>query len=322
MSNQSHDFWQESFKSSPLRLRPGLLDLAVLALLLLLVGGAGFGLFYLHRPKAAAEPPRHVVVVVYHHLAPRELIQNPHNTVSPEMFDQQLGWFKEHGYETITLAQLYAFMTGGPIPAAPPTKSSPAIAWPWRRGPRSAPLPAKPLVITFDDGYESNYVYAYPVLKKYGFRASINLIVATVGDGPAAPFNPAVLSYLNWDEAREMAQSGLVDFQSHTYDLHRAGPDGTPLTLSLPAPEVLADLTRAKAAIETKTGQPVLALAYPYGRYTPELERLAHEAGYKLGLTIDEGFDRPFENALAVRRFILFMDDTPERLAERFPDGP
>ncbi|MHB8947424.1 MAG: polysaccharide deacetylase family protein, partial [Bacillota bacterium] len=143
---------------------------------------------------------------------------------------------------------------------------------------------------------------------------------STVHDGPAAPFDPAVLTYLNWDEVQEMARSGLVDFQSHTDNLHQTGPDGTPLTLSLPAPEVLADLTRANQIIETKTGQQVLALAYPYGRYTQELERLAHEAGYKLGFTITEGFTRPLENALAVKRFILFMDDTPGRLAERFPD--
>ncbi len=320
MSKSSRDFWRESFKSSPLRPWPGLRDLAVLALTLLLVGGAGFGLFYLRPRPTVAEPPRHVVVVVYHHLAPREHILNPHNTVSPEMFDQQLGWFKEHGYQTITLPQLYAFMTGRPIPAGPPTESRPVIAWPWRHEPPPARLPAKALVITFDDGYESNYVYAYPVLKKYGFHASIDLIVSTVHDGPAAPFNPAVLSYLNWDEVREMAGSGLVDFQSHTYDLHRAGPDGTPLTLSLPASEVLSDLARASYTIEMKTGQPPLALAYPYGRYTPELERLAHEAGYRLGFTITEGFTRPYDNALAVERFILFMDDTPERLAERFPD--
>ncbi|MHB0886943.1 MAG: polysaccharide deacetylase family protein, partial [Bacillota bacterium] len=238
----------------------------------------------------------------------------------PEMFDQQLGWFKGQGYQTITLPQLYAFMTGRPIPPAPPTKSRPTITWPWRLEPQSAPLPAKALVITFDDGYESNYVYAYPALRKYGFHASIELITSTVHDGPAAPFDPAVLTYLNWDEVQEMARSGLVDFQSHTDNLHQTGPDGTPLTLSLPAPEVLADLTRANQIIETKTGQQVLALAYPYGRYTQELERLAHEAGYKLGFTITEGFTRPLENALAVKRFILFMDDTPGRLAERFPD--
>jgi len=345
LSNASHDFWSEALKSFPPATRPprrGLVLgalLLVLFLFLLLVTWTVLGLYWARRPSPPiVEPPRRVVVLLYHHLAPGHLIVNPHNTVSPERFDEQLGWFKAHGYETITLAELRAYMTGEPLPPSPgalaaspsPTRwawrpdwLSPT-RWPWRRGPRQRKpgvLPPRPLVITFDDGYQSNYVYAYPILRKYGYHASIDLIVSSVRDGPAASFDPAVLSYLSWDEVREMARSGLVDFQSHTYDLHREGPDGVPLTLSRPAPEVLADLIRAKAVIESETGQPVLALAYPYGRHPPELERLALEAGYGLGLTIDDGYVHRGDAVMAVKRFILSMDDTPGRLSERFADG-
>ncbi|HEY3313664.1 MAG TPA: polysaccharide deacetylase family protein [Bacillota bacterium] len=347
MPRPSTDFWREALKSSSggrglagAGRRGTAFGRAIAAFLVVAVAIAvflGSGLVLRSLDGAGApepEPPRHVVVLVYHHLAPADQIINPHNTVSPERFEEQLTWFKGHGYETIALADLYAYLSGTTraeaapkVPGRSPLARILSVLAPSQariiKGRAPGQLPAKPLVITFDDGYESNYVYAYPILKRHGFHASIGLIGRVVRDGPAGPFDPGVLTYLTWDEVREMAKDGTIDFQSHTYDLHQLAPDGTPATLSRPREAVLTDLVGVKGLIEMETGQPVLALAYPYGRHTPELDALAAEAGYKLGLTIDEGFERPGDDRFKVKRFILSMDDTPERLAARFPDaGP
>ena len=69
------------------------------------------------------------------------------------------------------------------------------------------PLPEKPVIITFDDGYADNYENAYPILKKYGFKATIFLIYDFTNTYP---------NYLTWDQIAEMKESGLIRFESHT----------------------------------------------------------------------------------------------------------
>ena len=76
-------------------------------------------------------------------------------------------------------------------------------------------LPEKPIIITFDDGYLSNYELAYPILKEFNFKAAIFVIGVSFGNKDLA------YPHFGWAEAREMKASGLVSIESHTYDLHR-----------------------------------------------------------------------------------------------------
>jgi peptidoglycan/xylan/chitin deacetylase (PgdA/CDA1 family) len=87
---------------------------------------------------------------------------------------------------------------------------------------RGVPLPDKPVCITFDDGYLSNYTQAFPILEKYGFKATIFVIGVSVGStetykDTGYPITP----HFSWAQAREMMASGLVSIQSHTYDMHQ-----------------------------------------------------------------------------------------------------
>lgn len=128
-----------------------------------------------------------------------------------------------------------------------------------------APLAERSVLITFDDGYADNYRLALPLLREYGMKAVVSLVCGAVDRGEDG--------YLTWDMCREMAASGLIEFGSHTYDLHD-GADGAPDGILRRAHEdkdaylarVGADLNKSIARIKQETGQKkVTFLAYPHG---------------------------------------------------------
>ena len=151
------------------------------------------------------------------------IMETPYNDyeslfVRPSSFEAQLAALKDAGYEFL-------------------------FADEWRETDRPS------VILTFDDGYEDNYTNMFPILRKYGGRATVFLISDMVGDP----------GYLNEDQIREMASSGLVSFQCHT---------ASHVDLSYQTEEVLRDqFSRSCSYIESLTGKPVRALAYPAGSY-------------------------------------------------------
>lgn len=135
-------------------------------------------------------------------------------------------------------------------------------------------LAPRAVMLTFDDGYRSNYELAFPLLREYGAKAVIAPIVGRITEGE----DPV---WLSWDMCREMADSGLVELGSHTYDLHadsEAGlgrlPEETPEAY---AARVFPDLLRSIETLEDRTGQPVRYLAYPNGVTEPLAEAFVAE---------------------------------------------
>jgi peptidoglycan/xylan/chitin deacetylase (PgdA/CDA1 family) len=189
------------------------------------------------------------------------------------------------------------------------------------------------VLITFDDGYESVYRYAFPVLKKHRFPAVVFLITSVVGKNPPKP-GPAATTHLTWSQIRAMYKSGLVDFQSHTHDLHHFVPRDllrTPALLASPPGQVLADLEASRRAISEHLGYLPTALAYPYGAYTPEIARLVHQAGFRLAFTTRPGPGLPPDlERYALPRTMVFPNTSwsawrhsvlGEPLPPRSPDG-
>ena len=130
---------------------------------------------------------------------------------------------------------------------------------------QGVPLAEQSVMITFDDGYASNYTLAFPLLKEFGAKAVISPIVRYVQEG--------VPGYLTWDMCREMAASGLVEFGSHTYDLHGADDQGIRrLEGECQADyeaRVLPDLQTSIDLLSAELGQPVTFFAYPNGKTEP-----------------------------------------------------
>ena len=143
-------------------------------------------------------------------------------------------------------------------------------------------LPEKTVVITFDDGYLSNAKYAYPILQKYNFKATIFMIGYRV-DGPQLAFDPSSTQALSISETTRYTD--VFDYESHTYNMHDFKPGTTnPLLLSSSEDEVKRDLLKNKTLVNARY------LAYPYGRYNDTTIRLAKETGHRLGFTINKGY--------------------------------
>ncbi len=143
---------------------------------------------------------------------------------------------------------------------------------------RSAPLPRKSAVITFDDGYEETYTLAWPVLRRLGFPATLFVTVEEIG-------RPG---FATWVQVREMAQHG-ISIGCHTMH-HRYLP-------AVPTDRLPQEIVEAKRVLEERLGQPVQFISYPVGGFTAEVQALVKQAGYRAACTTNrvsalDGVDR------------------------------
>lgn len=144
----------------------------------------------------------------------------------------------------------------------------------------------KGVVLTFDDGYADNYTTVFPLLKKYNMKATIFLITDMIGTE----------GHLTEEQIKEMSESGLVHFGSHT--VSHAKLD------SLTEYQIQQELLNSKDIIEDITGAPVKALAYPNGIYTEKAEQIAMALGYRYAYTTDTPQDAYYENSRLPRNYV------------------
>ena len=140
---------------------------------------------------------RDVPVLMWHNLAEES---SGDMTISVDTFRAQIEALHEAGFKTVSLQQLYDYVHFG------------------------TELPEKPIVLTFDDGYFSNYEYAFPILQEYDMQATIFAIGVSVGKDTYKDTDHAMTPHFGADEAREMVDSGLISVQSHTFDMHQWPP--------------------------------------------------------------------------------------------------
>lgn len=172
---------------------------------------------------------------------------------------------KEAGFQTITLRDMKRIYEGEEIA-----------------------LPEKPIMVTFDDGYLSNYEIAFPLLKKLEMHATIFTIVERRDNN-----HP---NHFLWEKGKDMLDSEWIDIQSHTYDHHyfidekdNYGPALTTMKGEESFEEyrlrISRDLCFAKERMEAELGTGISALAFPYGAYSNEVVSVARECGYELLFT-------------------------------------
>lgn len=214
---------------------------------------------------------RDVPVLMWHNLAEES---SGDMTISLDTFRAQIEALHEAGFKTVSLQQLYDYVHFG------------------------TELPEKPIVLTFDDGYFSNYEYAFPILQEYDMQATIFAIGVSVGKDTYKDTDHAMTPHFGADEAREMVDSGLISVQSHTFDMHQWPPfeDGNAQVRETLLPfdgeadadyeaAVEADFAESRELLESITGQPVNALAFPEGAYVTLTQDALRSAGAELTFT-------------------------------------
>lgn len=225
----------------------------------------------------AVKEPVEVPILGYHHLVVSGPLSTK-STMTTYKFERDMRDLKRNGYNAITFRDLYNFTTN------------------------AAPLPPKPIMITFDDGYSSNYELAYPILKKHKMKATIFVIGWCVGEeAKPVPYKPHI-SHFNWKQAKEMADSGLIEIESHTFDLHEIGglSSGTNKPCGYGAgrlrfesdfsyiKRITADFSLSEELIRKKMNQTPMAIAYPFGKYDIMTELVSREF-FKGTLTVKPG---------------------------------
>lgn len=200
-----------------------------------------------------------------------------------EDFRAQMSYFRESGYSALTLEEFSTLVTQGDIPQ-------------------------KTLVITFDDGYRDNYLFAFPILKDHGFRGTFFLTADYIGTNDAFPMdkdkgwdNVADEDLpLTWKQVFEMKDYGM-EFGSHTCS-HRNLDE-------LSDKEVVKEIVESKRYLEQRLQLKVRSFCYPSGRYNQKVKEMVREAGYTAAVVTPRQGQRN-EDLYSLKRVGIYSGDT------------
>jgi len=227
----------------------------------------------LDKPKITPTPvptptPAPVVSVTTSGLPPIPIIMY-HKT--PVDFDAQLSRLEQRGYTVVDLTQVASALVGG------------------------GGLPAKPAVITFDDGF-TNQLNAFSILQRHGMKATFYIINGGEGSGWCIgagrndhPHGNCGDDYLSWDQIRMLDRSGLVTIGAHTLDHLCPDSRGLGGLNTIPEDQLRAEVTDSKSGIEAQLGHPIYDFAYPCGNYSSSVVAEVRAAGFRTAVTTTAG---------------------------------
>lgn len=245
-----------------------------------------------------------VPILMYHHIVEGKIADN-WDIMTVDRFRAQIKAISEAGYTAVTFDDLRRYVNEG------------------------VELPEKSVVITFDDGYSSNYTLALPILEAYNMKATIFAIGATVGQETYKDTGKSMAPHFSWEEAAEMEETGVIDIESHGYDIHDVpGLDDYPIRdgcLQMEGESVAAyvdflskDCDTMRALFEEHLAHVPRALAYPYGKYTELSEMIFESEGYDVTLSVEEGNSLLIkgvpQSLKAMKRHFVKEDNTPQDL--------
>lgn len=185
-----------------------------------------------------------LAVLMYHHVVdlPIDATESQQTwTVAPKNFDAQMQWLTRNGYRSITMTQLVADLKN------------------------RQPLPAKPIIISFDDGWEQQYSTAFPILTKYGLSGTFFVYTQPIDH----------TEYVTWAQLRELTAAGM-DIQSHSIT--------HPHLRTLSSDAAFREIAESKATLEKRLAKPVIAFCYPFGEYNNAIIEMVKRAGTKARL--------------------------------------
>ncbi len=242
-----------------------------------LIGTLAFLLIFL--PPYSMASDNGFLVLCYHSIPPRLNPKDPYG-VSQSTFVRQMEYLKVHGYTPVSVEQIIRAANG------------------------IEPLPAKAVLLTFDDAYESYYKFVFPLLKLFGYPSVLGVVGSWIENPPRDLPEPL----MSWQQIKEVSSSPLVEIASHTFDLHKGirytrqgniGPSiwvkaYDPDTKRYELPEqyrerLAKDFEKQEVLFKQKLGVAPRVLAWPYGKFNSIALELAKSYGFKICLTLEEG---------------------------------
>jgi peptidoglycan/xylan/chitin deacetylase (PgdA/CDA1 family) len=213
-----------------------------------------------------------IPILCYHRFETGEL--SSMNT-PPQIFDRQMNYLKKNGYRVISAEDMLNFLT-------------------YQRQ-----VPKKAVLITIDDGYKSAFTAACPILKKYGFTATLFVYTSYVGISSKA---------VTWNELKALKADGFTIGSHSVYhsDLtnRKDGETGEAFYRRLEE-----EIVHSKKIIDRNLAQDTFFFAFPYGKYNPQILKMTASAGYKMAVTVDRGSNPFFTNPLALKRDMVLKRD-------------
>ena len=201
-------------------------------------------------------------IIMYHYV---HYGANPDDklVVTPEVFQRQMRFLKEQRYNVVPLEALAVLIK------------------------EKRKIPARTIAITIDDGHRDNYEQIYPVLKKYNLPATMFVIVNEIGR--------IQNDKLSWGQIKEMRDSGLISFGSHTL-----GPE--PLVNIKSEEEVKRQIFESKKILEEKLGKEVKIFSYPEGLFNAKIKKMVIGAGYLAAVSTSPGINSSSDDIFGLKR--------------------
>jgi peptidoglycan/xylan/chitin deacetylase (PgdA/CDA1 family) len=212
-----------------------------------------------------------VPILCYHRFGPRP----SQLAVTPAAFEAQMDYLSRNGYHVIPLASLLGFLE------------------------RGEPIPRKSVVLTIDDGYRSTYEVAFPILRKFGFQATVFLYSDFVGAPDA----------LTWPQMKEMETSGLVDIQPHSKSHANLATRLLGETDAKYRDRMRTEIDTPVRLIQERLAVPSLTFAFPYGDVNETVVDLLKRDGVRLGVTVTPGGNGFYAYPFMLRRSMVFGGD-------------
>ena len=259
---------------------------------------------------SASAKEHHFLVLNYHDILSAEGAKRSLDNmdVGVEHLEEHLDWLKKNGYKIVSVQAVLDAAAG------------------------KGALPDKAVLLTFDDGYLSFYTRVFPILKKHHYPATIAL-VGTWMDGNVTAGGPGK-PLLNWEQVREMMQSGLIEVASHSYDLHKgviANPQGSSQAAAVTRiyddsmlvyetdeeyrERIHAALLKSAGFIFQHTGIRPRVMVWPYGEYNQITVQASREAGMPVTMGLMDGFNT-LADISALRRLIMVDNPDVKQFAE------
>lgn len=210
-------------------------------------------------------------IVMYHQILKDKNMWGKY-VISPNDFEKDLEYILKEGYTTVVMQDLINYVYNG------------------------SPLPDKPIMITFDDGFLTQKDYILPILKKYSAKAVVSIVGEYTDRYSKISDKSLSYSYLTWQDVKELVESEYIEIQNHSYNMHNFKARKGVSKLRSESDEhyreiIKEDIKKVQDLLSDKTGYIPTTFTYPFGVYNKLSESTIKELGFKASLTCDEGIN-------------------------------